>query len=110
MSRVSDKVAITRSLLLSRGVINCSTWHRPNVQEMEKLHSNIMYAYRSASASYFGEIDAPISDEGVTKKLHIIAPYTPVRLSRLSLAVRIAAKAPILLKRLLFVRRNCDKS
>ena len=107
---IDAKLKILQSLILSRGLFGSSTWHRPSVSELRKIHRNVMHAIRSACSAHFCEVEQPVSDQALIDKHGVMAPYTFVRLSRLRLAIRIADAAPIDLNRLLFVARGSAKS
>ena len=69
-----------------------------------------MHVFRSATASHFKEKPERISDQALITKHGLMAPYTLVRLARLSLAIRVMSRCNGDLLRLLYVTRLSAKS
>jgi hypothetical protein len=102
----ADKVLVVRSLLLSRGLFSSSTWAGLTSAESQRIHCNVMYAYRSATASHYCEAESPVSDQHLLLQHGLIAPFTLVRLARLILFLRILQNANQFLIGLVFSARN----
>ena len=107
---VTCKLQIARGLLFSRGLYCCGTWHLLALHEKQRVHSKVMYVYRSACSSHFKETTVPLTDLQIITEHGLLAPDTIVRLSRLCLAIRVACKAPQDLKRILFASMASPKS
>ena len=107
---LEKKTMVCRSLLLSKGLFNASTWQIPTAGEKRRIHTNVMYVYRSTAAAHYKEVAHASSDQEILGRLQVLAPYTLIRLARLCLATRIFTKSPLLLKRLLFASRFNSKA
>ena len=105
---VPKRVNVCRAVLLSRGIFGASTWHEASLSEKQMVHANVMYAYRTATASHYCEVDVAISDQRLIIKFDLVAPFTFVHLARLGLAIRVASKCRGILN-VFFTSRRCSK-
>ena len=100
---VPKKIKVVQTYVLSKGTFQCGTWPMlPDVQ-YKRFHSCILSIYRNASGNYYKsgqeghemcDVASMFNDDDIIYEYNFMCPRTILRLSRLSLFMRILIKAP----------------
>ena len=100
---IPKKIKVVQTYVLSKGTFQCGTWPTlPDVQ-YKRFHSCILGIYRSATGNYYKssregheicDVASMFNDDDIIYQYGFMCPRTILRLSRLSLFMRILMKTP----------------
>lgn len=90
---LSYKAVLVQMLLLADGLYNSSTWRALKAGEARRVHTAVMYMYRTILG-----VNNPMarhtSDDEVMETVPVFSPKSFIVFQRLSLFLRILAKKP----------------
>ena len=92
---VTRKLSIATAYLLTKGTYNVSTWPELTAFTMSKFHTGIMRIYRAATSNLYipGGERVVLSDDAILDEFSLLSPTALIRLSRMSLLLRIVKKS-----------------
>jgi len=112
---LKKKITVMQSFILTRGIFQCGTWPSISDVQYKRLHAAILKIYRDATGNSYKrdtlnptgcdfDVTTMFNDDDVIYKYGFICPRTMLRLSRLSLFLRIIIKGPPLLLELILAQ------
>ena len=103
---VPKRLAICQTYIWSRGLFQCGTWPELGVAEYKKIHSAVLYAYRTILPD---EKAKSLNDDEVISELSAMCPMTFLRARRLCMLARLCGHS-LWLVHLASVGQKANKS
>ena len=104
---LSDRARIAQVAVLSRLLFQVGSWPKLTGSLARRFHTAVMRVYRAVAGVNH---ESGMTDAAVIEQLGAIAPLVVIRLARVTLAVRVASRAPAALQALLCQARPCPRS
>ena len=102
-----DRARIGQALVFSRLLFQVGSWPRLTGSLARRFHSAVMRVYRAVAGATH---ESGLTDADVVGQLAVAPPLVLLRLARVTLAVRVASKAPAAMQTLLCLARPCARS